>query len=334
VSHDSLVRRDPLKRGERDNLLQVTGCPRHGDDSRNDNGTPVQPQPRASGITQWGRLCPNDSWGETPVRQSSKLPLSDFPVVQSTRTRGVEDKWCAYMPGIESTTAEVEAAFNRLCSGVHSTSYGKYEYSMVRAIHRKERCPMTKQPSEIRRGDIFFADLNPVRGSEQGGLRPVLIIQNNIGNRHSPTVIIAPITSKIKKNTLPTHVGLPRDIGLPAKSMVLLEQVRTIDKSRLTNYVAALDDDLMDYVDGALGISLALDDPCREEEQDEMTLCLCPTCAAQFYNSPEHIIRRVDPFQDLKDYCTYCQVRKGYDYYIRRVEKKCRNRLYGGKESV
>lgn len=183
---------------------------------------------------------------------------------------------------------------------------------------------MTKQLNEIRRGDIFFADLNPVRGSEQGGLRPVLVIQNNIGNRHSPTVIIAPITSKLKKNALPTHVGLPRDIGLPAKSMVLLEQVRTIDKSRLSNYIAALDDEIMDYVDGALGISLALDDPSTEDHPDEMTLCLCPTCAAQFYNSPDHIIRRVDPLRDLKDDCTYCQVRQGYDYLIKKVDKRKR----------
>ncbi len=183
---------------------------------------------------------------------------------------------------------------------------------------------MTKQLNEIRRGDIFFADLNPVRGSAQGGLRPLLVIQNNIGNRHSPTVIIAPITSKLKKNALPTHVGLPRDIGLPAKSMVLLEQVRTIDKSRLSNYIAALDDEIMDYVDGALGISLALDDPSTEDHPDEMTLCLCPTCAAQFYNSPDHIIRRVDPLRDLKDDCTYCQVRQGYDYLIKKVDKRKR----------
>lgn len=193
---------------------------------------------------------------------------------------------------------------------------------------------MTKQMHEIKRGDVFFADLNPVRGSEQGGMRPVLIIQNNIGNRHSPTVIIAPITSKLKKNSLPTHVGLPLDIGLPAKSMVLLEQVRTIDKSRLGSYIVSLDDDLMDYVDDALGISLALDDPTQEEHPDEMTLCLCPTCAAQFYNSPDHTIRRVDPFEEMKDDCTYCQVRKGYVYNIRHVEKKNRNHSFGGKDNV
>lgn len=191
---------------------------------------------------------------------------------------------------------------------------------------------MTKQPNEIRRGDIFFADLNPVRGSEQGGLRPVLVIQNNIGNRHSPTVIIAPITSKLKKNALPTHVGLPGDIGLPANSMVLLEQVRTIDKSRLSNYIAALDDEIMDYVDGALGISLALDDPSMEDHPDEMTLCLCPTCAAQFYNSPDHIIRRVDPLRDWKDDCVYCQVRQGYDYLIKKVDKRKR-RLQRAEEN-
>ena len=133
VSHDSLVRRDPLKRGERDNLLQVPGCPRYGDDSRNDNGTPVQPQPRASGITQWGRLCPNDSWGETPVRQSSKLPLSDFPVVQSTRTRGVEDKWCALHAQAMFDNGEVKdewVVFHRLRLSLHSTPFGKNEYSI------------------------------------------------------------------------------------------------------------------------------------------------------------------------------------------------------------
>ncbi len=106
--------------------------------------------------------------------------------------------------------------------------------------------------------------------------------------------------------------------------MVLLEQVRTIDKSRLDTYMVSMDEDSMARVDGALGISLAIDDPTRVKLPDEMELCLCPICASQFFNSPEHIIRRVNPLCDVKDDCTYCQVRKGYDYMIRRVKKKSR----------
>lgn len=181
---------------------------------------------------------------------------------------------------------------------------------------------MKIENNHIRRGDIFLADLDPIRGSEQGGTRPVLIVQNDIGNHYSPTVIVAPITSELKKTRLPTHVALPPELGLPAESMVLLEQVRTIDKSRLDTFMASLDEDSMAYVDGAIGISLAIDDPTVIKQPDEMELCLCPICASQFFNSPDHIIRRVNPLCDVKDDCTYCQVRQGYDYMIRRVKKK------------
>jgi len=170
----------------------------------------------------------------------------------------------------------------------------------------------------ISRSEIYIADLNPVRGSEQGGVRPVLIIQNDVGNKKSPTVIVSPITSRLKKHYLPTHIFLPSLHGLPEKSMVLLEHIRTIDKSRLKSYLSRLDDDVMDYIDNALGISVGLDhhEKIVEERPDEMLLCLCPTCAAQFYNSPDHIIRRIDPFQDAKEDCSYCNVRKGYDYRV------------------
>ncbi len=181
---------------------------------------------------------------------------------------------------------------------------------------------MLKELHDIRRGDVFLADLDPIRGSEQGGTRPVLVIQNNVGNRHSPTVIVAPITSEIKKHDLPTHVALSPELGLPAESMALLEQVRTIDKSRLDSFMVSLDEDGMAAVNSALGISLALDDPTEVKPPDEIELCLCPICASQFFNSPEHIIRRVDPLCVKKDDCTYCQVRQGYDYVIRRVKKK------------
>ena len=93
---------------------------------------------------------------------------------------------------------------------------------------------------EIKRSEIYYADLNPVRGSEQGGIRPVLILQNDIGNKHSPTTIVAAITSRQTKAKLPTHVDVTME-GLTKDSIVLLEQIRTIDKNRLTEYVGRLD---------------------------------------------------------------------------------------------
>ncbi len=112
----------------------------------------------------------------------------------------------------------------------------------------------------IRRGDIFFADLRPVVGSEQGGIRPVLVIQNDMGNRHSPTVICAAITSKMNKAKLPTHVALEvKKYDIIKDSVILLEQIRTIDKSRLREKVCHLDDEILLRIDKALCISLALE---------------------------------------------------------------------------
>lgn len=112
----------------------------------------------------------------------------------------------------------------------------------------------------IRRGDIFYADLRPVIGSEQGGVRPVLIVQNDTGNRHSPTVICAAITSKMNKAKLPTHVELSAsEYGIVKDSVILLEQVRTIDKTRLKEKVCHLDENVLKKINRALIISLALD---------------------------------------------------------------------------
>lgn len=183
---------------------------------------------------------------------------------------------------------------------------------------------MNKCTREIQRGDVFFADLSPVKGSEQGGIRPVLVIQNDIGNKFSTTVIVAPITSHIKKRELPTHVQLPASVGLPENSMVLLEQIRTIDKCRVEQYIMSIDRLSMTQVNRALEISLGLkpQQKERQDKPDELVLCLCPTCASQFSNSPDHIIRRVNPLSDVKEDCTYCQVRKGYDYRIIQARKK------------
>ena len=111
----------------------------------------------------------------------------------------------------------------------------------------------------IRRGDIYYADLRPVIGSEQGGVRPVLVIQNDIGNKHSPTVICAAITSKMNKAKLPTHVELnTRRCAMVRDSVILLEQLRTIDKQRLKEYVCHIDSAMMQKVDKALRISLEI----------------------------------------------------------------------------
>ncbi len=111
----------------------------------------------------------------------------------------------------------------------------------------------------IRRGDIFYADLSPVVGSEQGGVRPVLIVQNDVGNRYSPTVIAAAITSKLGKAKLPTHIDVYADrVGLARDSVILLEQIRTIDKKRLGEKMGHLDDSVMRAVDNAITVSFGL----------------------------------------------------------------------------
>lgn len=111
----------------------------------------------------------------------------------------------------------------------------------------------------VKRGDIFYADLSPVIGSEQGGIRPVLIVQNDTGNKYSPTVIVAAITSQINKAKLPTHIEISaQDYGLAKDSVILLEQIRTIDRKRLREKIGHLDDELMQKVNDALSISFGL----------------------------------------------------------------------------
>ncbi|MDD5907376.1 MAG: type II toxin-antitoxin system PemK/MazF family toxin [Clostridiaceae bacterium] len=118
---------------------------------------------------------------------------------------------------------------------------------------------MDNQQNIVRRGEIYYADLSPVVGSEQGGMRPVLIVQNDVGNRYSPTVIAAAITSQQNKARLPTHIEIEaRTYGLTKNSVVLLEQVRTLDKRRLRERMGCLDEKAMQRVDGAIAISLGL----------------------------------------------------------------------------
>ena len=164
----------------------------------------------------------------------------------------------------------------------------------------------------MKRGEIYHADLNPVFGSEQGGYRPVLIIQNNRGNQHSPTVIVAAITSQ-PKTKLPTHVPINGIRGLEKESFVLLEQIRTVDKRRLDDYVGRLNRDQMNKVEKALRTSMEI-----KKLDKPVLMCLCPVCAKPFYNSKEHFIIRADRDQTIKETCMFCNVRQGYDYLIRK----------------
>ena len=126
---------------------------------------------------------------------------------------------------------------------------------------------MDQNMSNVKRGEIYYADLSPVIGSEQGGMRPVLIVQNDIGNKYSPTVIAAAITSQQNKARLPTHIEISaKTYGLSKNSVVLLEQVRTLDKKRLRERMGCLDDAIMHRVDNAIAVSLGL-----TTEEDKIT---------------------------------------------------------------
>jgi mRNA interferase MazF len=117
---------------------------------------------------------------------------------------------------------------------------------------------MNSSLTSIKRGDIYYADLSPVVGSEQGGMRPVVIVQNDVGNKHSPTVIAAAITSQKDKTSLPTHIALRSDCGLQKDSIVLAEQIRTLDKHRLKEKIGTLPEATMTEVNQALSVSFGL----------------------------------------------------------------------------
>ena len=186
------------------------------------------------------------------------------------------------------------------------------------------------------RGDMYYADLGRGIGSEQEGYRPVVIIQNNVGNKHSPTVIIASITSKTGvKAKLPTHYYIDAEDGLELPSIVLLEQLRTVDKRRLGNFIGHLSEKHICGINHALAVSIGL----IESVPKKLILCLCSTCADNFYGtgaycvsnkvlghplaisdcvsgSGSYSLRRIAPQQIEKDTCTYCNQRKGYDYEL------------------
>lgn len=165
----------------------------------------------------------------------------------------------------------------------------------------------------VKRGEIYYADLDPISGSEQGGNRPVLILSNDLGNIHSSTVVVAAITHNRKKKTQFTHCVIRKECGLKCESIVLAEQIRTVDKNRLTEFVGKLSEKSMRKINYAIMVSLGL---MGTEKQKEMVLTLCPACAGYFYDSPDYYIWRTDMSQKYKETCNYCQSRGGYTFSI------------------
>lgn len=166
---------------------------------------------------------------------------------------------------------------------------------------------------EIERGDLFYYDFGSREGSIQSGLRPVLVVQANNFNENAPTVIVAALTSVIKKQYLPSHIVLGANFGLKKPTMVLLEQVQTVNKKELTEYIGAVDDEqMLRRINSALKKTLGL---WIEQSSQKDIYCLCPKCLQAYLDCPDYLVRRVDPFAKVKDKCCKCENR-GWDYYI------------------
>ena len=191
-------------------------------------------------------------------------------------------------------------------------------------IQQRGRIIMEHTEKKIRRGDIYYVNFGYNIGSVQNFCRPGVVIQNNSGNAVAPTVIVAAITSEIKKTNLPVHAYIGKKFGLTEPSMVLLEQVKTVDKQNLGIYIGHVSPECMRRIDRAAAYSIGLRHlrVKAKERKPEMELCLCPICAQQFITSPIHVIRRADPLQVEKDDCDYCNVRKGFDFNIYLRHKK------------
>ena len=167
--------------------------------------------------------------------------------------------------------------------------------------------------NKIKRGDIYYADLNPVVGSEQGDNRPVLIVQNNIGNEHSPTVVVLPITGNIRKNPLPTHVLLPKSCGLGRESLALAEQIRTIDRTRLSDYIGHISCDIQTEIDKALAMCVGIEKH-RTKKGEMLELTLCSRCEADFRNAGYLVVKK--GWQEIKEDCDFCKAAKGLNFGI------------------
>lgn len=171
-----------------------------------------------------------------------------------------------------------------------------------------------KEMRTVRRGEIYYHDFGVAEGSIQSGRRPVLVLQADNFNEHSPTVIVASITTVIKKRYLPSHIILGENFGLAKPSMVLLEQIQTVNKSSLTDYIGFVDDEKMwKRINIAIKKTFGLWFYNLDRTGD--VRCLCPKCLHGYLNNPNYVVRRLDPFAQAKDKCDKCN-ETGWDYII------------------
>ena len=170
----------------------------------------------------------------------------------------------------------------------------------------------------VKRFEIYLYDFGAMPGSVQNGIRPALIIQDIRFNENSPTTIVAAITSVIKKERLPSHIFLGQEFGLSKPSMVMLEQLRTVNQDELREYVGAISDPYLTKIIGR-GIKKTLGMWDYAPRDKTAIRCLCPQCAESYRNTRSFIIRRLDPFQKAKDACDRCN-RPGWDYVV--VDRK------------
>lgn len=168
---------------------------------------------------------------------------------------------------------------------------------------------------DIKRGEIYYYNFGENTGSIQCGVRPVLILQADNFNRNAPTVIVAAITSVSKKRYLPSHIDLDEECGLKKPSMVLLEQIRTINQNELQDYVGCVADE-QTWKQINIGLKKIIGLWIYNNERKGEVMCLCPKCLAEYRNIPGMTVHRMDPFQKKKDSCTYCTTGYGYDYVL------------------
>lgn len=176
----------------------------------------------------------------------------------------------------------------------------------------------------ISRGDLFYYDFGERVGSVQSGERPVLVVQADDYNKNAPTVIVAAVTSVIKKRYLPSHIILGDKFGLKKPSMVLLEQVQTVNKDELSDYIGTIEDEhLLRQINATLKKTFGL--WVYKPEKEENVRCLCTKCLNDYIHNPDYIVRRLDPFAKVKDHCDKCN-QSGWDYVIAERQHNAREK--------
>ena len=168
----------------------------------------------------------------------------------------------------------------------------------------------------IHRGDLFYYDFGKNEGSVQNGVRPVMVVQSNDYNQNVPTIVVAVITSAVKRRYLPSHIFIGENFGLKKPSMVLLEQVTTVNKDKLKDYIGTVDDNyLLRRINNSLKKVFGL---WHYKVQEKNIRCLCRSCLNDYIQNPNYIVKRLDPFASIKDKCDKC-TGMGWDYLV--IEK-------------